>query len=160
MGCMPGPLSALSRGTETLSVLRGGDGMNGFTYWREGQCAERFEPGAAGTKPRPPHPWWDAVQERLDASGEEYPGLVPVLEATAHHSGAVLDTDTLDGPLLTLRLVDSDRTPDPQTRLQAPRPPEGVRGVPVRPGPPRPPAIGQAVNVSSTRHTHGAKDEE
>lgn len=138
MGCMPGPLSALSRGTETFSVLRGGDGMNGFTYWREGHCEERFEPGAAGTKPRPPHPWWDAVQERLDASGEEYPGLVPVLEATAHHTGAVLDTDTLDGPLLTLRLVDSDRTPDPQTRLQAPRPPEGVRGVPARPGPPRP----------------------
>ncbi|WP_121890202.1 hypothetical protein [Streptomyces shenzhenensis] len=49
-------------------------------------------------------------------SGEEYTGLVPVLEATAHHTGVVLDTDTLDGPLLTLRLEDGERTPDPQTR--------------------------------------------
>ncbi|MEZ3182639.1 helix-turn-helix domain-containing protein [Streptomyces pimonensis] len=160
MGCMPGPLSALSRGTETFSVLRGGDGMNGFKCWRDGQCAEWFEPGAASTKPRPPHPWWDAVQERLDATGEEYPGLVPVLEATAHHTGVVLDTDTLDGPLLTLRLEDSDLTPDPPTRLQVPRPPAGVRLGPARPGPPLPPAIGQAGNAPTTRRTHGVRVEE
>ncbi|MGY0066898.1 DUF6461 domain-containing protein [Streptomyces sp. QTS137] len=165
MGQMPGPLSALSRGTETFSVLRGGDGMNGFAYWRDGQCAERFEPGAPSTKPHPPHLWWDAVQERLDASREEYPGLVPVLEATAHYTGAILDTDTLDGPLLTLRLKDSDQTPDPpdpQTRLQAPRPPDGGRSVrvPARPEPPRTPAIGQAVNAPTTRRTHGVRVEE
>ncbi|MFJ8188111.1 DUF6461 domain-containing protein [Streptomyces sp. NPDC096105] len=150
MGCMSGPLSALSRGTETFSVLRGGDGMNGFAYWRDGQCTERFEPGATGTKPRPPHPWWDAVQGRLDASSEEFPGLVPVLEATARHTRAVLDTGILDGPLLTLRLDDSDLTPAPQTPQQAPRPPKGVRGVPARPGPPPPPTMRQAVNVPVT----------
>ncbi|MFD3730220.1 DUF6461 domain-containing protein [Streptomyces sp. NPDC058632] len=159
MGRMPGPLSALSRDTETFSVLRGGDGMDGFAHWRDGECAERFEPGAAGTKPRPPPPWWDAVQERLDASGEEYPGLVPVLEATAHHTGAVLDTDTRDGPLLTLRLEDSDRTPDPRTPQQTPRVPEDVRGVLARPGSPPPPTMRQAVNVPSTRHTHAVKEE-
>ncbi|MGW0137528.1 DUF6461 domain-containing protein [Streptomyces calvus] len=160
MGCMSGPLSALSLDTETFSVLRGGDGMNGFAYWRDGQCAERFEPGAADTKPRPPRPWWDAVQERLDASGEEYPGLVPVLEATTRHTRAVLDTDTLDGPLLTLRLEDSDRIPDPRAPRQAPRLPKGVRGVPARPGPPSPPAMRQAVDVSVTWHLRAVKEEE
>ncbi|MFE7974396.1 DUF6461 domain-containing protein [Streptomyces shenzhenensis] len=155
MGRMPGPLSALSCGRETLSVLRGGDGMSGFAYWQDGRCAERFEPGA-----HPPHPWWDAVQTRLDASGEVHPGLVPVLESTAHHTRVVLDTNALDGPLLTLRLKDSERTPDPQTRREVSRPPQGVLGVPVRPGPPRPPATGQAANVPSTRHTHGVRDEE
>ncbi|MCX4787822.1 MULTISPECIES: DUF6461 domain-containing protein [unclassified Streptomyces] len=45
MGMMPGPLSALSYGTETFSVLLGGDGMNGFAHWRDGQRTERFEPG-------------------------------------------------------------------------------------------------------------------
>ncbi|MFE4385219.1 DUF6461 domain-containing protein [Streptomyces sp. NPDC056844] len=161
MGQMPGPLSALSRGTETFSVLRGGDGMNGFAYWRDGQCAERFQPGAPSTKPHPPHPWWDAVQERLNASGEEYPGLVPVLEATAHHIGAVLDTDTLDGPLLTLRLDDSDQTPDPPA-TQAPQPPDGWRGVRVsaRPETPRLPAVRQAVNIPSALHTRGDRDGE
>ncbi|MFJ5842290.1 DUF6461 domain-containing protein [Streptomyces shenzhenensis] len=84
---MPGPLSALSCGTETLSVLRGGDGMSGFAYWQDGRCAERFEPGAAHTRPHPLHPRWDAVQARLDASGEEYPGLAGAGGDSAPHQG-------------------------------------------------------------------------
>ncbi|RSO43158.1 hypothetical protein DMH15_10695 [Streptomyces sp. WAC 06725] len=116
VGAMPGPLSALSRGTETFSVLLGGDGMNGFAHWRDSECTEQFEPGFSHTKPNPPHPWWDIVQGRLDASGEEYPGLVPVLEAITHHTGAVLDTRILHGPLLTLWLDDTSRTPDPTPR--------------------------------------------
>lgn len=158
-GCMSGPLSALSRGTETFSILRGGDGMNGFAYWRDGQCAEFFEPGAAGTEPRGPHPWWDAVQGRLDASSEEYPGLVPVLEVTARYTRAVLDTATLDGPLPTLRLNDEDRSPAPRSHAQASRPPDGTWRVPARTGPPQPPAVGRAPHVPSTRHTHAVRDE-
>ncbi|WP_412180868.1 DUF6461 domain-containing protein [Streptomyces californicus] len=162
MGIMPGPLSALSHRTETFSVLLGGDGMNGFAHWRDGQCTERFEPGFTHTKPNPPHPWWDAVQERLDASSEEYPGLVPVLGAVAHYTGAELDADTLNGPLLTLRLEDSSRTPDPPPRPHpaAPRPPGRMLGRPALPGTPLPPAMRLAPNVPTIQHTYGTKTEE
>jgi hypothetical protein len=129
---MEGPLSSLSHGTETFSVLQGADGMNGFAHWRDGQCTERFEPGFTHTKPNPPHPWWDAVQERLAASGEEYPGLVPVLEAVTQYTRAVLDANTLNGPLLTLRLEDSSRIPDPPPHPYsgAQRPPGRMLGRP------------------------------
>jgi hypothetical protein len=132
MGMMEGPLSSLSHGTETFSVLLGADGMNGFAHWRDGQCTERFEPGFAHTGPNPPHPWWDAVQERLDASGEEYPGLVPVLEAVARYTRAVLDAGTLDDPLPTLRLEDGSRIPGPPPRphSEARRPPGRLLGRP------------------------------
>ncbi|MFJ7416343.1 DUF6461 domain-containing protein [Streptomyces sp. NPDC098077] len=123
MGRMPGPLSALSQDTETFSILRGADGMNGFAYWRDGQCAERFEPGFAHTAPPPPHPWWDAVQQRLGLSDGGTPVLIPVLEAVAHHTGAAFDTDTLDGPLLTVLLEEHRRTPDPAPGLDIARPP-------------------------------------
>ncbi|WP_370671431.1 MULTISPECIES: DUF6461 domain-containing protein [unclassified Streptomyces] len=113
MGAMPGPLSALSQDTESLSILRGGDGMNTFAYWSDGQCVERFEPGAVSPRPSEPHYWWDLVQEQLDAAGTGHPGLVPVLKAVARQAGAVLDADVLNGPLLTLLLDDSSRTPDP-----------------------------------------------
>ncbi|MGS2589613.1 DUF6461 domain-containing protein [Streptomyces hebeiensis] len=121
MGAMDGPLAALSRGTETFSVLRGGDGMNIFAHWRDGRRTEWFEPGFRSTRPRPPHPWWDAVQERYDARSEEYPGLTPVMEAIGRHIGDVLETGTLGGPLLTLLLEDGSRTPDP------PQPPPPAR---------------------------------
>ncbi|MEV5935054.1 DUF6461 domain-containing protein [Streptomyces sp. NPDC052079] len=160
MGAMPGPLSALSQGRETFSVLRGGDGTNGFAHWRDGQCTERFEPGFTHTKPKPPHPWWDAVQERLDATGEEYPGLVPLLEAVVHHTGAVLDTGTLSGPLLTLRLEDSSRTPDPPPpHPRSSRPPGRILGRPALPGTPPPPAVGRTPNAPITPQTHGAETE-
>jgi hypothetical protein len=147
MGVMPGPLSALSQATETISVLRGGDGMNRFAHWRGGQCNEQFEPGFTHTEPDPPHPWWDAVQERLDASGEQYPGLVPILEAVEHYTGAVLDTDTLEGPLLTLRLDDNSRTPDPPPQLLHPgalRPPGPMLGRPALRVTPSSPDMGRA----------------
>ncbi|MFM9371886.1 DUF6461 domain-containing protein [Streptomyces sp. Da 82-17] len=111
MGSMSGSLAALSKGTETVSLLRGADGMNVFAHWRDGSRAERFEP--AHTRPEPPHPWWDAVQEQLDASREPSLSLIPVLEAVAHHVQGELDTDTLNGPLLTVLLDESQRTPDP-----------------------------------------------
>ncbi|GAB3003283.1 hypothetical protein GCM10023080_081280 [Streptomyces pseudoechinosporeus] len=162
MGAMPGPLSALSQGTESLSVLRGGDGMNRFAHWRDGQCTEQFEPGFTHTKPDPPHLWWDTVQERLDASGEDYPGPVPVLEAVAHRTGAVLDTATLDGSLLTLRLEDGSRTPDPPLRPHpaAPRPPGRRLGRLAPPGTSPPPATRRALNLPTTRDTYGTQTEE
>ncbi|MFE7410480.1 DUF6461 domain-containing protein [Streptomyces laurentii] len=113
MGVLPGPLTALSWRTETLALHRSAKGMSRFAHWRDGFPSEGFEPGFPGTRGEPPHPWWDAVQARRDATGEEFPGLVPVLEAIADHTGAVLDADTLAGPLLTLRLADTLCTPDP-----------------------------------------------
>ncbi|MFF5256863.1 DUF6461 domain-containing protein [Streptomyces leeuwenhoekii] len=161
MGMMPGPLSVLSHGTETFSVMLGGDGMNSFAHWRDGQCTERFEPGFTHTKPNPPHPWWDAVQERLDVSRKECPGLVPVLGAVAHRTGAVLDADTLNGPLLTLWLEDSSRVPDPPPlpRPGAPKPPGRMLGRPALPTATPPPALRRAPNAPTIQHTYGTKNE-
>ncbi|MGD9486046.1 DUF6461 domain-containing protein [Streptomyces sp. TRM70308] len=157
MGAMPGPLAALSQGTETLSVLQGGDGMNTFAQWRDGQCTEQFEPGFAHTRPAPPHPWWDTVHERLDASKEEHPGLAPVLEAVADHISAVLDLHILNGPLLTLLLEDSNRAFGPRRAGAAPQPPGRILGCPTVSGPPSPPATRSKRNPPITQHTYGTK---
>ncbi|MFJ5221158.1 DUF6461 domain-containing protein [Streptomyces sp. NPDC088354] len=162
MGRMPGPLSALSQGTETFSILRGGDGMNGFAHWRNGQCTERFTPGYAHTRPPTPHPWWDAVQQQLDAADAEYPGLIPVLEAVALHTDAVLDTNILNGPLLTLLLDDNSRTPDPppQPPLEQPlQPPGRLLGF-VLPRPTSAPSVQHAPNHPADQHTQGFKPRE
>lgn len=143
-----------------LSLLRGGDGMNCFAHWRDGQRTEEFEPGFSHTEPKLPHPWWDVVQERLAASGEEYPDLVPVLEAVAHYIGAVPDTDTLEGPLLTLCLADSSRTPDPPARRPGPFRPPGRALGPALLSPPPPPSVGRAANVPTTQRPYGTRIEE
>ncbi|MTK05190.1 DUF6461 domain-containing protein [Micromonospora sp. CP22] len=104
---MSGTCATLSEGTETLSVLRGADGMNGFAHWRDGRRVERFEPGMTVTKPQPPHPWWDAVEVHLATRPSPHSRLVPVLEVVAAHIGAALDSRTVDGPLLTAALVTS-----------------------------------------------------
>lgn len=136
MGRMPGPLSALSQDTETLSILRGADGMNGFAHWRDGQCAKRFEPGF--TAPPSPHPWWDAVQQRLDPSEGSIPVLIAVLEAVSHHTGAVLSADTLTGPLLTVFLEEHRRTPDPAPGPDTVRAPGRLLGPALPVSSPRP----------------------
>ncbi|MBQ0971007.1 hypothetical protein KBZ00_07445 [Streptomyces sp. RK31] len=135
--------------------------MNSFAYWRDGQCIERFEPGFAGTRPPAPHRWWDVVQQQLDAAGTEYPGLVPVLKAVALHTDAVLDTDTLNGPLLTLLLDDNSRTPDPppQPRPAPHQPPGRFLGTAV-PDPPSPPSVTYALIRPADQHTQGVKPEE
>jgi hypothetical protein len=162
MGAMPGPLSALSRGTETLGVLKGGDGMNRFSHWRDGHCTERFEPGFPRTRPNPPHPWWDAVQEQLERSSKPYPGLGPVLQAMAHHTGGALDTATFDGPLLTLLLEESRRTPDPPHRPLSgnPRPPGPALGPAVVRGTPLPTPMGRALNLPTTCRPTGTEAED
>ncbi|MER7794545.1 DUF6461 domain-containing protein [Streptomyces sp. NPDC097640] len=113
MGRMPGPLSALSEGRETFSILKGGDGMNIFEHWRDGRRTEWFEPGYSYTRPVAPHPWWDAAQAGIEAAGSEYTRLEIVMRVVADHTGVVLDDDTLNGPLLGLLLEDRRRTPDP-----------------------------------------------
>ncbi|MFD9606318.1 DUF6461 domain-containing protein [Streptomyces sp. NPDC059970] len=115
VGMRAGTLSALSQGTETIGMLRGADGMNRFAHWRHGQCAEQFEPGAPSTKPPGPHPWWTAVQKRLDATGGPHLGLAPVMEAVFRRAHAVIDAESLDGPLLTLWL-DENRDAPPAPR--------------------------------------------
>lgn len=116
VGMRAGTLPTLSQDTETIAVLRGADGMNRFAHWRDGQCAEQFEPGAPSTKPPGPHPWWTVVQERLNASSGPYPGLAPVMEAVFRRAHAVIDTESIDGPLLTLWLDENCDVPP------APRP--------------------------------------
>ncbi|MGW0825545.1 DUF6461 domain-containing protein [Streptomyces sp. NPDC002845] len=101
-GTLTEVLSALSRGTETFSVLLGGDGMNVFAHWQDGKCGELFEPGEPDAEPSPPHPWWDAVQARWETSGADYPGLAPVIAAVAAYMGAALQDSMLDGSLLSV----------------------------------------------------------
>ncbi|MFH8886733.1 DUF6461 domain-containing protein [Streptomyces californicus] len=114
-GSRPGPLAVLSRGTQTLSLLRGGDGTNRLAHWRDGQCREAFELGTASRKPQGNHYFWDLVH----AASQTTPwatGLLLALRAITHHSGVVLSKETIQGPLLTAHLADEDRAPDPAPR--------------------------------------------
>ncbi|MGY0061344.1 hypothetical protein ACWY4P_33210 [Streptomyces sp. LZ34] len=72
-----------------------------------------FEPGEPLTRPPQPHPWWDAVQARLEATETDCPGLTPVIEAVVAHIGIALDDSTVEGPLLSVLMEDAAerRTP-------------------------------------------------
>ncbi|MBL3670829.1 hypothetical protein JL475_33705 [Streptomyces sp. M2CJ-2] len=111
LGGMSGPLSRLSRGTETFTVASNVS-MDTFGHWRDGRCTEAFEPDDPGTRQPPPHPWRDALQERREAGGGSEPGLVAAVRVIGDRMGAVLDDATLDGPLPTVLLGD-DRPPRP-----------------------------------------------
>ncbi|GGT78933.1 hypothetical protein GCM10010207_88270 [Streptomyces atratus] len=115
VGSRRGPLSALSRGTETLSLLRGGDGMNRLAYWCDGQRRESFEPGANDRMPQGERHFWDLVCA-YDQATPGRTGLLLALQAITQHTGVSLDTATIAGPLLTAHLSDGDRTPDPVQR--------------------------------------------
>ncbi|MFK4272571.1 DUF6461 domain-containing protein [Streptomyces milbemycinicus] len=121
-GSRPGPLGALSQGTETLSLLRGGDGMNRLAHWCDGQCREAFEPGATDRMPQGARHFWDLAHDYSQAA-PGHAGLLHALKAITHHTGISLDTATITGPLLTTHLADQDRTPDPvpHARPSAPR---------------------------------------
>lgn len=139
-GSRPGPLGALSNGTETLSLLRGGDGMNRMAYWRDGQCLEDFEPGAADRLPRGERHFWDLVHS-AGQTAPHRPGLLLALRAITCHTGVSLGTDTVEGPLLTAYLADEDRTPDPAPRHRPAAPGNGTSGLgrllgAVQPSPP------------------------
>jgi hypothetical protein len=147
-GVMSVTCSALSEGTETLSILRGGDGMNTFAHWRDKQCVERFEPGMPYTKPQPPHPWWDLLHDRLDAFPPQRSRLVPALEIVAAYVGAPLDSRTVDGPLLTAHLS-AQRTHSPSHPHTTNRPPPGRLLRSPRPNPSAPAREGRALNSPS-----------
>ncbi|WP_420711617.1 DUF6461 domain-containing protein [Streptomyces sp. NRRL F-5193] len=118
-GAQPGPLGALSRNTETLCLLRGGDGTNRLEYWREGGCREAFEVGVIGKVPQGEHNLWDLVQ----SAGRAVPpraGLLTALQAISDYTGVSLSTKTIQGPLLSVYLSDEDRTPDPTPQRSEP----------------------------------------
>ncbi len=108
-GSRPGLLSCLSQGTETLSLLKGGDGMNLLAVWRDGQREEVFEPGAFGRRPQKDHRLWDLVQQ--STTGQ--PRIIAAFQAIARYTGVLLDDAKIAGPLLTACLADADRIPDP-----------------------------------------------
>ncbi|MFD6281800.1 DUF6461 domain-containing protein [Streptomyces sp. NPDC060209] len=99
-------LARLSAKSEAFLLEVGGSGVNHFGYWRNGRAVESFEPTLLSRRPAPPHPWWDAVQERRRAAGKPYPGMLPVLEVVTEHVGAVLDDVTLAGELRTVMVKD------------------------------------------------------
>ncbi|MGW0856964.1 DUF6461 domain-containing protein [Streptomyces sp. NPDC002690] len=150
VGIGTGTLSLLSQGTQSVAVLRGGDGMNRFEHWREGGPTEQFEPGFPSTKPPEPHPWWSEVQRRLDEVNGPHSGLAPVMETAFRHVRGVIDRDTLYGPLLTLWLDESSMAPP-----AFPPSPSGARQLgralgPARPGG-SPPTVGRALNMPIRR---------
>lgn len=55
-------LTRMSSGTEALSYLSGGDGMDIVQSWRDAQPVELFEPGSFGSlRAHHDHPLWDAA---------------------------------------------------------------------------------------------------
>ncbi|MGW0185744.1 DUF6461 domain-containing protein [Streptomyces sp. NPDC003362] len=79
-GSSRGVLAALSAGTETFTLLRGGDGMNRLTHWCDGQHRESFEPGPSDRTPQGDRPFWELVQDYGQATPEQ-PGLLSALQA-------------------------------------------------------------------------------
>ncbi|MYQ48615.1 hypothetical protein GTW40_26845 [Streptomyces sp. SID4985] len=94
-GSRSGLLGTLSRGTETLSLLHGGDGTNHLAYWRDGERID-FELGPTGGTSR-------------------HAGLVPALRAVTRHTGVSLGADDLEGPLLTAYLAEAAPLRSPVT---------------------------------------------
>ncbi|MGV9340391.1 DUF6461 domain-containing protein [Streptomyces sp. NPDC003688] len=118
-GSRPDALGALSRGTEALSLLRGGDGTNHLAYWRDGERLD-FEIDLRGGTSR-------------------HTGLVPALRAITRHTGVSLGADDLEEPLLTAYLAEPAPRHNPVvaggTRTSAMGRPPGA----IRPSPPAKP---------------------
>lgn len=100
-------LMALSRGTETYSVLTT-DGLDVFQYWRDGECVENFEPGMEHTRPERTASWWDRVEAALTAHEGEDTGMAPVVALILDHLGITLDDTTLAAPWPSLTLPEDD----------------------------------------------------
>jgi hypothetical protein len=104
-GAAPATLAQLSRGTETISVYRGGNAFTVFCHWVSGQPREQFEPGMASTlRAAGPHPFWDAAERHRAAQ----PGIRPILavmRAVENHIGASLAQETDDGRLPSVLLT-------------------------------------------------------
>lgn len=107
LGAMPQALASLSKGTETLCILRGGDGTHRFEHWRSGALVEAFEPGMAHTRPAAPHPWWDNIERRAAAGSRQYSTLRYALQAVGDHIGAAVALRTVTQPMLTVWVPES-----------------------------------------------------
>lgn len=106
-------LTALSRGTETYSVLTT-DGLDVFQYWRDGECVENFEPGMEHTRPERTASWWDRVEAALTAHKGEDAGMAPVVALILDHLGITLDDTTLATPWPSLALPEDDAPSAPR----------------------------------------------
>jgi Family of unknown function (DUF6461) len=111
-GAAPATLARLSRGTETISVYRGGNALEDFQHWADGQPQEQFEPGMASTlRAAGQHPFWDAA-EHYRATRPGISGILAAMGAVENHIGAHLAQETDDGPLPSV-LLTQDRPPLP-----------------------------------------------
>ncbi|MET8507479.1 DUF6461 domain-containing protein [Streptomyces sp. NPDC004787] len=110
IGSWPEPLAALSRGTETYSVLST-EGLAVFQHWRDGTCLENVEPGLDHPRPGPPGPWWDRIREAL--AGRPDRGMAPVVALVLDELGLTLDDAALSAswPAVTLAEDDAPSTP-------------------------------------------------
>ncbi|MFF3087630.1 DUF6461 domain-containing protein [Streptomyces nojiriensis] len=99
-------LTRLSHNTECFSLQQDARGRSIFQVWRDGHQAERFEPGMISTRPVPPHPWWDVLEQCRIAAGQNFPGWGPVLRSVSQHTGVTLDNETVRSQLLTVLLED------------------------------------------------------
>lgn len=115
-GFKEGVRSRLSAGTETLELFAGGNGLVTFTYLRDQRKIEFFEPGSPHTvRGDGPHRFSHPVQEVLDAATAPVTPAHAALQVIGQYIGAGLDGATLEGPLLTAFLADTDREMLPPT---------------------------------------------
>ncbi|MFD7863376.1 DUF6461 domain-containing protein [Streptomyces sp. NPDC059783] len=126
IGSWPEPLAALSRGTETYSVLST-DGLAVFQHWRDGACVENFEPDMPSSRPEGPSEWWDGIQEAL--ATEDGSGMSPVVALVLDRLALRLDDATLDAAWPTLMLSENDAPAASRGRSyasEAPVPPGAI----------------------------------
>lgn len=109
-GFKEGVQNRLSAETETLELFQGGGGLVTFTHLCDQRKIECFEPGNPRTlRGDGPHRFSHAVQEVLDAATAPLTPSHAGLQVIGRYIGASLDRATLEGPLLTAFLADTDR---------------------------------------------------
>jgi len=111
-GMKSGPLSRLSAETETIALFAV-PGRSDFTYLKDGLRVESFDPGNAGSvQGDQPYTFWTGTQKIMSwARSEPTPPIHAVLQTIAKYIREPLDRNTLEGPLLTAFLPDSERAP-------------------------------------------------
>jgi Family of unknown function (DUF6461) len=112
-GIHPRTLSRLSAETETLAFFTS-TGTSSFIYLKDGEGVEAFEPGLPDTVlGNEPRKFWNETQKILERASQTAP-MSPthaVLQAITKHVRGPLDRATLEGPLLTVFLSRSNRSP-------------------------------------------------
>ncbi|CAK7286818.1 hypothetical protein SGPA1_41078 [Streptomyces misionensis JCM 4497] len=116
-GSRHGVLASLSRATETLSLFRGGDGMNLCAVWRNGQREEFFEPGTPVRGSQRNQKLWSLTWGCREGNSP----IVSALHAISNYTGVSLNSAIIAGPLLTVCLPEADRMPDPLSQPSLPR---------------------------------------